>query len=141
MAVKTFRLQLFSATEQKTFEAATSFVGEDASGSFGILAGHVRMITSLLFGLSRFRLENGDWQYLALPGGVLYFLDNQLQIYTRRFLLDRDYARVAERLQAQLVAEEESLRDMKESLRKMEESVLRRLWEAERRSSTGSEIR
>ena len=32
-----------------------SFIGEDDSGSFGILAGHARMMTMLGFGLARFR--------------------------------------------------------------------------------------
>ncbi|WP_237065023.1 F0F1 ATP synthase subunit epsilon [Microbulbifer guangxiensis] len=140
MPDKTFTLQLYSATEQQSFDSAISFVGEDASGSFGIQAYHGRMITSLVFGLSRFRVEGGDWQYLALPGGVLYFHDNRLQIFTRRFLLDEDYERVAERLRQQLLAEEEALREMKESMRKMEESVLRKLWEAEHRDSSASRL-
>jgi F-type H+-transporting ATPase subunit epsilon len=138
VSANTFELLLCSATEQRTFDHTTSFVGEDASGSFGILPRHERTITTLVFGLSRFRLEAEDWQYLALPGGVLYFLDNRLQIFTRRFFLDSNYERVAERLQQQLLAEEQSLHEMKESMRKMEESVLRRLWEAERQSSSAS---
>lgn len=138
MAVDTFELQLCSATEQRSFPRTISFVGEDRSGSFGILPGHQRAITTLVFGLARFRLDDEDWHYLALPGGVLYFLDNRLQVFTRRFLLDSDYERIAERLQQQLLAEEQNLLEMKESMRKMEESVLRRLWEAERRSSSAS---
>ena len=130
--MKTFSLRLLSATEQKRIDDVRSFVGEDASGSFGILAGHSRTMTSLLFGLARFCRDGEDWQYLALPGGLLYFFDNRLQILTRHYLIDNDYERISEQLQRQLLEEERSLHDMKESLRRMEESVLRRLWEVTR---------
>jgi len=113
----------------------TSFVGEDASGSFGILAGHARMVTSLLIGLARFRSADGPWRYLALPGAVLYFHDNVLTLCTRRYLLDDDYLRISQALQQQLLAEEEKLHTMKESLQRMEEAVLKRLWEADRKGA------
>ncbi len=122
--MKTCSLQLLSATEQQQIDGVTSFVGEDASGSFGILAGHARCITTLVFGLARFRRGEKDWQYLALPGGLLYFVDNRLQICTRHFLIDSDYERISELLQQQLLVEEQSLYEMKESLRRMEESLL-----------------
>lgn len=48
-----------------------SFVGADRSGAFGLLAGHERMVTALLFGLGRFHATECVWQYLALQG-VLY---------------------------------------------------------------------
>lgn len=130
--MKTFSLRLLSATEQERIDDVCSFVGEDTSGSFGILAGHTRTMTSLLFGLARFRRDGEDWQYLALPGGLLYFFGSRLQIFTRHYLIDSDYGRISEQLQRQLLEEERSLHDMKESLRRMEESVLRRLWEVTR---------
>nr|WP_246394546.1 F0F1 ATP synthase subunit epsilon [Microbulbifer rhizosphaerae] len=123
-----------SATEQRRIDGVTSFVGEDASGSFGILAGHMRTMTALVFGLARFRRVEEGWQYLALPGGLLYFLDDQLQICARRYLIDSDYERISGLLQQQLLAEERDLHEMKESLRRMEESILRRLWEVGRQS-------
>nr|WP_295797693.1 F0F1 ATP synthase subunit epsilon [uncultured Microbulbifer sp.] len=128
-------MELLSAAEQQQIGGVASFVGEDASGSFGILAGHERAITVLLFGLARFRQVDSDWQYLALPGGLLYFVDNHLKICTRHYLIDSDYERISETLQRQLVAEERELTKMKESLRRMEESVLRRLWELGRPGS------
>lgn len=132
--MKTFALQLLSPTQQQQIDGVTSFVGEDDSGSFGILAGHLRSMTPLVFGLARFRCGEEDWQYLALPGGLLYFLDNRLYIYTRHYLIDRDYGRISRLLQRKLLAEEQSLQDTKESLRRMEESVLRQLWELGRQT-------
>jgi F-type H+-transporting ATPase subunit epsilon len=131
--VKTFALRLQDATRAEEMTGVTSFVGEDASGSFGVLAGHARMMTSLVIGLARFRVGEQAWQYLALPGAVLYFHNNVLTLSTRHYLLDDDYMRISQALQQQLLAEEEKLHTMKESLHRMEEEVLKRLWEMSRK--------
>jgi F-type H+-transporting ATPase subunit epsilon len=130
--MKTFRLVLHDAIRSEEIKEVTSFVGEDMSGSFGILAGHARMVTSLIIGLARFRVGEDSWKYLALPGAVLYFHDNVLTLSTRRYLVDDDYMRISQALEQQLVAEEEQLHTMKESLHHMEEQVLKRLWEMSR---------
>jgi F-type H+-transporting ATPase subunit epsilon len=135
--MKTFRLVLGDATRRETFQDVISFVGEDATGSFGILAGHARLMTPLLFGLARFRLPEGPWRYLALPGALLYFVNDELSISTRRYLLDDDYERISAALQEQLFAEEEDLRVMKESLHRMEEEILRHMWEMSRAGGAG----
>lgn len=127
--MKSFTLQLQDATHAETITGVTSFVGEDASGSFGILAGHARMMATLIIGLARFRVGDAAWQYLALPGAVLYFNDNTLTLSTRHYLRDDDYTRVSQALAQQLLAEEEKLQSMKKSLRHMEEEVLKHLWE------------
>ena len=131
--MKRFTLLLQDAAHTERIKDVTSFVGEDASGSFGILAGHARMMTSLLFGLARFRIDKNPWQYLALPGAMLYFRDNELSISTRRYLIDDDYERISSALQEKFVAEETELYAMKKSLHQMEEQLLKRLWETGRK--------
>jgi len=127
--MKTFTLMLLSASQKERIDGVSSFVAEDASGSFGILADHARIITSLVFGLARFRVGDEPWQYLALPGAVLYFLDNELSLSTRSYLMDENYEKISTILQQQLLGEEEELRTMKEGLHRMEEEILRRMWE------------
>jgi len=129
-------MNLHAATGSERFDRIRSFVGEDASGSFGILPGHERFMTSLLFGLARFADRQGEWRFLAMPGGLLYFTGNELTISTRQYLLDTDYDRISAALGEQLLADEENLREVKESLRRMEEEMLRRMWEM-RRSGGG----
>lgn len=122
-----------SATQHEHIEGVTSFVGEDESGSFGILARHERMTTALSYGLARYQLQQGDWRYLAFPGGILYFAGNALYISTRRFLHDADYQRISAGLLDQLLKEEEELRTIKESLYRLEQEMFRRLWQMGRR--------
>jgi len=133
--VKTFELLLQDATHAQRIPGVTTFVGEDASGSFGILAGHARLMTSLSIGLARFRDADGAWHYLAQPGALLYFHDNQLTLSTRHFLLDDDYTAISAVLQQQLLAEEEELHYTKASLHRMEEEVLRRMWRLGRKEA------
>lgn len=126
--MRTFALQLLDATHAERIDNVVSFVGEDVSGSFGIQAGHERMMSNLLFGLARYRTAKGGWHYVAVPGAVLYFVDNVLTLSSRRYLLDDDYARIVERLEQQLLREEVELQTIKESLHRMEEEVLKRMW-------------
>jgi F-type H+-transporting ATPase subunit epsilon len=130
--VSTFVLNLHAATGSERFGDVRSFIGEDASGSFGLMAGHARFMTSLVFGLARFADASGHWRFLAMPGGLLYFNDNELTVSTRHYLIDADYARISSAIGEQLLAEEEMLLDVKQSLRRMEEEMLRRLWEMRR---------
>ena len=128
--MKTFTLQLLDATRSLTLPGLTSFMGEDDSGSFGILAGHGHLMTLLLAGLARFRVgEKANWTYLALPGALLEFKDDRLTLSTRRFLMDDDYNRIHQALNEQLLNEERQLIGLKQSLQRMEESVVRKLWE------------
>jgi len=127
-----FVLHLQSATQYERIENVTAFVGEDATGSFGIMAGHQRIMTPLQFGLARFCTEDSEWQFLATPGALLYFINNELFLNTRRYLRDRDCLRITQVLDEQLRTEETALRQVKESLHRLEEEMFKRLWELSR---------
>lgn len=130
--MNTFVLHLQSGTQYERIDDAVSFVAADDSGSFGILAGHARMMTCLAAGLARFRTADGAWRFLALPGAVLYFVDNELYVNTRRYLHDPDYKRVSTAWREELLAEEEKLRAVTESLNRLQDEMLKRLWSLQR---------
>ena len=127
-----FTLTVQDSLHADQFAGVTSFVGTDASGSFGILPGHARFVTVLGVGLARFRAEDAPWTYLALPGAVVYFDNNRLTLSTRRYLVGDDYTQISAALAEQLVVEEQELKAVKESLHNMEEQILKRLWNVER---------
>lgn len=127
--MNTFTLQLQDSARNETITNVESFVGEDRSGSFGIMAGHIRFMTSLVFGLASFRTSGAQWKYLAMPGAMLYFRDNVLTVSTRHYIVDEDYSNISAAIEEQLLAEERQLRSMKESLRRMEEEALKRMWQ------------
>jgi F-type H+-transporting ATPase subunit epsilon len=122
-----FTLNLQSAMRYERIDKVLSFVGSDASGSFGIQPGRARFMTVLDYGLSRFRTTQGAWQYLACPGAVLRFADDQLTVNTRRYLCDDNYERISELLAGQLAQEEEALSSVKDNLQKLEHELFRRL--------------
>ena len=125
-------LHLDSAAQSERIEGVISFVGADASGSFGILPGRARFMTVLDYGLARFRDDVGGWRYLACPGAVLRHVGDDLFISTRRYLLDSDFARISAQLAGQLAQEEAELHDIKESLQRMEQELYRRLRQLDR---------
>lgn len=133
--MNTFNLLLQDTIHVERFEGITSFVGEDASGSFGILPNHDRMMTSLIMGLCRFRMIDKDWQYIATPGALLYFNKNTITLSCRHFFIDTDYMVISSTLEEQLLEEEIQLQTQKQSLRHMEEEVLKRLWEVGRKEA------
>jgi len=130
--VSIFVLQLQDAVHHEQIDDVESFVGRDASGAFGLLAGHARFMTSLSFGLARFRRANADWEYLAVPGALVSFGDNVLTLSTRRYLRDSDYGRISGLLLDRLAAEEQELAEIQQSLQQLEGEMLRRLWELTR---------
>lgn len=125
--MRTFVMHLNSAARSEAIDNVVSFVGEDGSGSFGIMAGHARMMAYLSFGLARFRRDDGETEYLAAPGGLLYFVGNELRISTRQYFRSSNYNEMVNILDRQLREEEENLKSIKESLRRLDEAILRRL--------------
>ena len=126
--MNTFTVILESALQREQLDSVAGFVGEDTSGSFGILAGHTRFVTTLVFGLARLQYRDGSVEYLAFPGAVAYFAENQLTLTSRRYLRGEDYLQISARLREELLQEEKTLAEMKNSLAAMERSMLLRLW-------------
>jgi F-type H+-transporting ATPase subunit epsilon len=130
--VSAFVLHLQDALHDQRVDDVACFVGVDPSGAFGLLPGHARFMTSLVFGLAHFRLGDGTREYLALPGALLYCVDNALYLSTRRCFRDPDYTRISDLLRSQLAAEERELTATHKSLERLEQEMLRRLWQLER---------
>ena len=132
--MSSFALHIASATQHQQFEGVVSFVGSDASGQFGLMAGHVPIATVLDFGLARFRFHApGPWRYLALPGGTLRFADNVLDIATRSYVVGEQLASVRAALDAQLGREARQRTDLRHNLDQLEKSLIDRLWKMEQR--------
>jgi len=127
-----FAVLLLAADRSERIDGVTGFVGEDRSGSFGLLAGHERFMTVLRYGLARLRLADGRVNFLALPGGLLYFIDNECRISTRRFLRDTDATHIAQALTREMLEEEEALAETRRKLRQLESEMLKELAQLER---------
>ena len=127
-----FKINLYGTTQNETIENAISFVGEDQSGSFGIMSNHARMMTCLKFGLAYFRNEKNEVEYLAFPGAVVYFVNNNLHISTRHYFRDKNYHEIIAKLEQQLLVEEQNISSIKGTLHRLDEMTFRRLWELER---------
>jgi F-type H+-transporting ATPase subunit epsilon len=125
--VNTFTLHLFAADRTEVIAGVASFTGEDASGSFGLLANHDRFMTALTFGLARLALADGQREYLGFPGGLLYFVDNELRISSRRYLRDTDVERITQALTRELLEEERALEQTRRKLHRLETEMLRSL--------------
>jgi len=131
-------LLLESAGQSERITGVSSFVAEDASGSFGILPGHERLVTVLDFGLSSFRVADSEWRYIAAPGAVLRLHDDELHFATRRYVLGSDFETIRDALVQQISVEERALAEVKTSLRGLEQEMLKRLWQLARHDGGAS---
>ncbi len=122
-----FEVQLLATDRGETIAGVASFVGEDASGSFGLMAHHQRFMTVLAFGLARLTLADGGRRYVGLPGGLLYFVDNELRISTRRYLIGTDAAAIGATLAQVMLADEQALALTRQKLHRLEAEMLQRL--------------
>lgn len=125
--MKAFRIDLASEDSEESIGGVLSFVGSDASGSFGILADREPLVTALEWGLCRFRTADRNAHFLALPGGILSFADGVLHIATRRYLRDDDSSALLTRLARTAHTEEEDRRAMRQVLHNLDRELLRRL--------------
>jgi F-type H+-transporting ATPase subunit epsilon len=130
--MKTFRLQLMSMTRSEVIPDVIRFTGRDAAGSFGILANASRRMTVLVFGLAHFLNASEETEYLALPGGLLYFSNNELRVATTNFVRSSSLEEISSVLDLQLREQESELRDIKQSLHRLDEEILKRMYELTR---------
>jgi F-type H+-transporting ATPase subunit epsilon len=125
--MNTFTLRLLGAARSEEIGGVCSFVGEDRSGQFGIQALHEPLVTVLEFGLARFRREDAPWEYVGLPGGLLYMAGNRLHVCTTHYIRDTQRDRLVRALEAELRREQVLLNEFHASLKRLEEEMLRRL--------------
>lgn len=125
--MKTFRLRLCSSRRTEEIGGVVSFTGRDASGWFGIMAGACRMIAVLEFGLARLRDERGGVESLALPGGLLYFRDDVLDIAASDYERGPDEEQIVRALEKNLRAQQAAVVESRASLHRLDEEIVKRL--------------
>lgn len=127
--MNTFSLILFDSSQVQHFDAVTQCIAADATGSFGILAGHERLVAVLRYGLLRFSNGTGTWHYAALPGGVLRFANNHLSVITSRYFTGDDAQVLVTQLEAEMAREDSDVSNARATLAQIEQTLMQRLGE------------
>ncbi|MQM31911.1 MAG: hypothetical protein CRU78_15905 [Candidatus Accumulibacter phosphatis] len=124
-----FALHLHDSHGGDRFDDVVQFIAADGSGSFGILAGHARMLAVLRYGLARFVDSAGRWHFLSLPGGVMSFADNRLTLATVRYFLGDERAGICRQLEDEMARLDSDVHSSRATLTEIEHALLRRLGE------------
>jgi len=135
-----FALTLQDGFGNENFDAVAQFIGADASGSFGVMAGHRHMVAMLRYGLARFCDATGSWHYLAMPGAVLRFFDNRLTVTTVRYFLGDDRARICQQLADEMAQQDSEVHMARATLAEIERSLIRRLAELSKGQAGGMQL-
>ncbi len=105
-----------------------SFRGEDQSGGFGILPGHVDLLTVLIPTVIRWRKAGAAWEYCALRGGVLTVSDgNAIRIACRQGVLGNDLGALESQVVAKEAAETETARRIRTEEIKLHARAIRQI--------------
>lgn len=97
------RLQLLISTPQRVLVQADDILSlraEDASGSFGLLPGHVDFLTVLVPTVMRWKHADGRLGYCAVEGGVLCLQGGRVELACRHGVLGDDLPQLEERVRA-----------------------------------------
>ncbi len=124
-----FALNLMDSHSVQRFDNVKQFIGADSSGSFGLLAGHAKMVAVLRYGLARFVDMSGKWHYLALPGGVVSFANNELTLVTVRYFLGEERTSICKLLADEMAATDSDIHQSRVTLVEIEHALIRRLGE------------
>jgi F-type H+-transporting ATPase subunit epsilon len=127
--MNSFALELLDSRGRHDFNNVIQFIAADASGSFGVLAGHAHLVAVLRYGLARFLDSQGDWYYLTLPGGVLRFCNNRLTVTTVRYFLGSERDLLCQQLADEMAQNDSEVHAAQATLSEIEHSLIRRLAE------------
>jgi len=132
--MRTFTLTMLDGHRGVDIDNVTSLMAADASGAFGVQAGHAALLTVLEPGLIRYRtLRVPDWSFAASLGGMLYCETRRSHtcvcIVSGRFLFGTEPASLQSELEV-LLAREERLRiSTRESHLQLELALYKRVQE------------
>ena len=125
--MKTFAMMLSDSMKTEHFDDVVQFIGSDSTGSFGLKAKHSNMVAVLRYGLARFSTIDGQWRYLAIPGGILRFADNVLSLATTRYFLGDERSRIVAQLSAEMELDSSALHESDITLAHIERELIQRL--------------
>lgn len=92
------------------------------------MAHHERFMTVLEFGLAIIKRAEQETYYVALPSALLYFVENELFLATRRFIVTPEKEEVVTAITGILHEEEQVRTTLTTSIVEMEQELTRKLW-------------
>lgn len=101
--------------------------GEDASGAFGLLPGHVDYLTVLQPSVLRWRRAGGELGFCAVRGGVLSLTAGQLRVACREGILGTRLDELEARVRESREAQEERLRQARVEHLRLHTQAVRQL--------------
>lgn len=110
-------------------QGVRSVRAEDASGDFGLLAGHADLLTVLVPGVLSWRTDaQGSWQRCAVRGGILTMRGGcELRVATREAVRCDDLERLEHEVLAHLSERARREQDARREARQLELRALREL--------------
>jgi F-type H+-transporting ATPase subunit epsilon len=99
----------------------------DDSGSFGILPGHVGLLTVIRASVLQWRGVGGPWSFCALRGGVLTVYGTQVRVTCRQAVIGTDLSALAIQVETRMTADLEAARQARVERARMHAQAIRQI--------------
>ena len=127
-----FRLRLITPARVVVDEDVEEVVAEDASGCFGVLARHERLVAALVPTIIRIEPAAGRRKYVAVDRGLLEKEGRRLSIAVRQAVVGDDYKDLERLIEGELLRLEESKARARSAFNRISISVMLKLFGYER---------
>jgi F-type H+-transporting ATPase subunit epsilon len=126
--VATFQLRLVTPERTIVSEDVEEVLARGVEGEFGVLSGHMPMVTPLPIGALQYKRE-GQWEEIALGGGFIQVLPSEVTVVAdvaeRSEEIDRERAEAARRLAEQALSEAAGTEAQAEAEAQLQRALLR----------------
>jgi F-type H+-transporting ATPase subunit epsilon len=120
------RLEVITPMAVRVDRAVVRIVAEAPDGFFGMLPGHIDLVSELVPGILLYETAEGTERFVAVNSGTLVKCGDVVRVAVRGAIEGDDLAELRARVEADFHKRDEDERDARAALARLEASMIRR---------------
>lgn len=120
------RLEVITPMAVRVDRAVVRIVAEAPDGFFGMLPGHIDLVSELVPGILLYETPEGTERFVAVNSGTLVKCGDVVRVAVRGAIEGDDLAELRARVEADFHKRDEDERDARAALARLEASMIRR---------------
>jgi F-type H+-transporting ATPase subunit epsilon len=120
------RLEVITPMAVRVDRAVVRIVVEAPDGFFGMLPGHIDLVSELVPGILLYETAEGTERFVAVNSGTLVKCGDVVRVAVRGAIEGDDLAELRARVEADFHKRDEDERDARAALARLEASMIRR---------------
>ncbi len=120
------RLEVITPMAVRVDRPVARIVAESPDGFFGMLPGHIDLVSELVPGILLYETAEGTERFVAVNSGTLVKCGDVVRVAVRGAIEGDDLAELRARVEADFHKRDEDERDARAALARLEASMIRR---------------